>query len=125
MVYDVTSEKSFEQLNNWREEFLRQAGPRDPENFPFIVIGNKIDKDTERRVPKANALQWCKSKRPTAIPYFETSAKEAIQVEAAFLEVAQLALQQDTAESDVFIPDTISFSKPQQSSAKADNSSCC
>lgn len=72
--------KSFDNLNNWREEFLiqvylcsfmdprvlflvyspmiyqfeilqtddvsnLQASPSDPENFPFVVIGNKIDVD--------------------------------------------------------------------------------
>lgn len=42
LVYDITAEKSFDQLNNWREEFLNQANPRDPENFPFVVIGNKV-----------------------------------------------------------------------------------
>ncbi|CDY31983.1 BnaA07g00120D [Brassica napus] len=45
LVYDVNSAKSFEYLNNWREEFLIQASPSDPENFPFIVIGNKINVD--------------------------------------------------------------------------------
>ncbi|CAN6555120.1 unnamed protein product [Malus baccata var. baccata] len=45
LVYDVNSMKSFDNLNNWREEFLIQASPSDPENFPFVVIGNKIDVD--------------------------------------------------------------------------------
>ena len=34
------------------------------------------------------------------IPYFETSAKDATRVEAAFLEAAQLALQQTSQEKD-------------------------
>ncbi|KAL0334742.1 UNVERIFIED_CONTAM: Ras-related protein Rab7 [Sesamum calycinum] len=45
LVYDVNVMKSFDNLNNWREEFLIQASPSDPENFPFVVIGNKIDVD--------------------------------------------------------------------------------
>jgi len=44
LVYDITKAKSFESLKNWKEEFLAQAGPRDPENFPFAVIGNMVDK---------------------------------------------------------------------------------
>ncbi|KAG6436243.1 hypothetical protein SASPL_101128 [Salvia splendens] len=43
LVYDVNVMKSFDNLNNWREEFLIQASPTDPENFPFVVIGNKTD----------------------------------------------------------------------------------
>eukprot|EP01041_Mallomonas_annulata_P012488 gene12488-26291_t len=122
LVYDVTSDSSFEHLNSWRDEFLSQANPRDPDNFPFVVVGNKIDKEAERRVPRAKATQWCKSKGPNPIPYFETSAKDAIKVESAFLEVAQMALHQESADNDVFIPDTITFSKQPE---KASSSNCC
>lgn len=123
LVHDITSEKSFEQLNSWREEFLAQANPRDPDNFAFVVIGNKIDRESERRVPKSKVTQWCKSQGPKAIPYFETSAKDATKVEAAFLEAAQAALRQDSAESDVFIPDTINLSK--QTTQPKQSSGCC
>jgi len=34
---DVTSPTSFKALESWKDEFLIQAGPRDPENFPFAV----------------------------------------------------------------------------------------
>jgi len=43
LVYDVTMPNTFKTLDSWRDEFLIQASPRDPENFPFVVIGNKID----------------------------------------------------------------------------------
>ena len=36
LVYDVNNSKSFETLDSWRDEFLIQASPRDPENFPFV-----------------------------------------------------------------------------------------
>ena len=45
LVYDVNNERSFQNLENWREEFLAQASPADAENFPFIVLGNKTDQD--------------------------------------------------------------------------------
>lgn len=43
LVYDVTAPNTFKTLDSWRDEFLIQASPRDPENFPFVVLGNKID----------------------------------------------------------------------------------
>ena len=43
LVFDVNVAKTFENLDSWRDEFLIQAGPRDPDNFPFVVLGNKID----------------------------------------------------------------------------------
>lgn len=42
------------------------------------------------------AMTWCQSKGN--IPYFETSAKEAINVEQAFQTVAKNALQQEAEE---------------------------
>ena len=38
-------------------------------------------------------MAWCQSKG--SIPYFETSAKEAINVEQAFQTIAKNALQQE------------------------------
>lgn len=48
-MYDVNSAKSFETLDSWRDEFLIQASPHDPENFPFVVLGNKIDVEEHKR----------------------------------------------------------------------------
>jgi Ras-related protein Rab-7A len=105
LVYDVNNAKSFETLSSWMDEFLVQASPRDSENFPFVVLGNKIDlEESKRMVSQKRAMTWCQSKGN--IPYFETSAKEAINVEQAFQTIAKNALQQ---ESDVEIdfPDPI------------------
>lgn len=93
LVYDVTAPTSFKSLDSWRDEFLIQASPRDPENFPFIVIGNKIDQEN-RAVSSRRAQAWCQSKND--IPYFETSAKEAVNVETAFITVARNGLAQES-----------------------------
>jgi hypothetical protein len=83
LVYDVNNAKSFDTLDSWRDEFLIQASPRDPDNFPFVVLGNKIDVDEKKRaISQKRALGFCQSKG--GIPYFETSAKEAVNVEQAF-----------------------------------------
>ena len=42
LVYDVTSQQSFRNLESWRDEFLIQASPRNPEEFPFVLLGNKV-----------------------------------------------------------------------------------
>uniref|UniRef100_A0A453EHL6 Ras-related protein Rab7 n=1 Tax=Aegilops tauschii subsp. strangulata TaxID=200361 RepID=A0A453EHL6_AEGTS len=106
LVYDVNVTKSFEKLNNWREEFLIQASPSDPENFPFVLLGNKIDVDggNSRTVSEKKAKAWCASKGN--IPYFETSAKEGFNVEAAFECIARNAIKNEP-EEDIYLPDTI------------------
>lgn len=68
-----------------------QAGPKNPEEFPFIVIGNKIDKEDKRVISEKRAMAWCAQKGN--IPYFETSAKEGIKVEQAFQTIARNALK--------------------------------
>jgi Ras-related protein Rab-7A len=49
LVFDVNHAKSFETLEGWRDEFLLQASPRDPEHFPFLVLGNKTDVEEGKR----------------------------------------------------------------------------
>ena len=96
-MYDVNSAKSFETLDSWRDEFLIQASPRDPETFPFVVLGNKIDMGEERRmIPQKRANAYCTSRGQ--MPYFETSAKESTNVEQAFEVIARAALQQEESE---------------------------
>lgn len=56
LVYDVNSAKSFETLDSWRDEFLIQASPHDPENFPFVVLGNKIDVEENKRQVRLNGV---------------------------------------------------------------------
>lgn len=55
-MYDVNSNKSFEALDGWRDEFLVQASPHDPENFPFVVLGNKIDMEESKRMVRSITL---------------------------------------------------------------------
>lgn len=45
LVFDVMSPGSFKSLDGWRDEFLIQASPSDPDHFPFVVLGNKVDLD--------------------------------------------------------------------------------
>uniref|UniRef100_A0A8C7X138 RAB7a, member RAS oncogene family n=1 Tax=Oryzias sinensis TaxID=183150 RepID=A0A8C7X138_9TELE len=51
LVFDVTAPNTFKTLDSWRDEFLIQASPRDPENFPFVVLGNKIDLENRQFGP--------------------------------------------------------------------------
>lgn len=114
LVFDITKPKTFENLSNWRDEFLIQAGPRDPANFPFVVLGNMCDKAGERRVSEQAARAWCAEGRNPPIPYFETSAKEGINVDQAFQHVCELALAQERTQEDTFIPQTIHISDKQR-----------
>ncbi|KAK4984144.1 Rab GTPase ypt7 [Elasticomyces elasticus] len=107
LVYDVNNSKSFDTLDSWRDEFLIQASPMDPESFPFVVLGNKIDVEENRRmISSKRAMTFCQSKG--GIPYFETSAKEAVNVEQAFEVIARNALaQEESQDFNSDFPETI------------------
>eukprot|EP00542_Grammatophora_oceanica_P006202 CAMPEP_0194066416 /NCGR_PEP_ID=MMETSP0009_2-20130614/86011_1 /TAXON_ID=210454 /ORGANISM="Grammatophora oceanica, Strain CCMP 410" /LENGTH=311 /DNA_ID=CAMNT_0038719365 /DNA_START=86 /DNA_END=1020 /DNA_ORIENTATION=- len=63
LVYDITDPDSLEHLDHWRNEFLQQVGVGSlsdaAQNFPFVVLGNKIDKAADRLVPRTRAEEWC------------------------------------------------------------------
>ncbi|GMR34263.1 hypothetical protein PMAYCL1PPCAC_04458, partial [Pristionchus mayeri] len=98
--FDVTNAVSFKSLDSWRDEFLIQASPRDPEHFPFVLLGNKIDMEANRAVSAKRAQSWCAAKG--GMPYYEVSAKEAVNVEAAFQAIARDALARESADTSDF-----------------------
>ncbi|XP_010876457.1 ras-related protein Rab-7a isoform X2 [Esox lucius] len=120
LVYDVTAPNTFKTLDSWRDEFLIQASPRDPDNFPFVVLGNKIDLEN-RQVTTKRAQAWCASK--SNIPYFETSAKEAINVDQAFQTIARNALKQESEVETYDFPDQIKL-RDDRPSTSSDGCSC-
>jgi Ras-related protein Rab-7A len=95
LVYDVTNKESFERLETWKTEFLIQAQPKRPESFPFLLVGNKIDRlvGDERVIPLSQIQDWCE--KTMSISYVETSAKEGTQVEEAFQRLASEGLKRE------------------------------
>ena len=75
------------------------------------------------KVSAKRAQGWCQSKNN--IPYFETSAKEAINVDQAFSTVAKNGLAQET-EVELYnseFPDKINLSQ-DQNQQRNDNCAC-
>ncbi|CAI5441521.1 unnamed protein product [Caenorhabditis angaria] len=124
LAFDVTNAASFKSLDSWRDEFLIQASPRDPDHFPFVLLGNKVDLESQRAVSSKRAQSWCQSKGN--IPYYEVSAKEALNVEAAFLAIARDALARESQESNDFpeFPDQIRLNPNQQSNSSGSGCNC-
>ena len=89
LVCDLTDAKSFETIDTWRQEFLTQLAPKDPDNFPFVLLGNKCDKEGDRKVAETKIKQYCDVKNH--MPYFETSAKDNTNVDKAFEEIAAVS----------------------------------
>lgn len=106
LVYDMTDARSFDALDSWRDEFLVSAAPRDPDSFPFVVLGNKVDVvDRARAVPTRRAVEWCENKSNPPLPLFETSAMSDINVAEAFQAAAATALRRGDQDDELeFMP---------------------
>ncbi|KAJ2559458.1 GTP-binding protein [Coemansia sp. RSA 1933] len=81
LVYDVTDERSFNNIENWYMNVEQHAS----EGVNKILIGNKCDIE-ERRVVTRDMGQALANK--FNVKFKETSAKSNINVEESFLELA-------------------------------------
>jgi len=77
IVFDITNKQSFDNVAVWRRDLEEFAG-----KAPFILIGNKMDLEWNRKVPKADAQRI--ASQLGALDFFETSAKTGVGVENAF-----------------------------------------
>jgi Ras-related protein Rab-7A len=95
-VFDVTRQSTFDELGPWMKSFLIQTNQEGNTAFPMLVLANKVDLD-DRVVTRKQCEQWCDQLN---IPFYETSAKEAINVDKAFEEITRLVLSK-TKEDDL------------------------
>uniref|UniRef100_A0A8C2BR54 Ras-related protein Rab-7a n=2 Tax=Cyprinus carpio TaxID=7962 RepID=A0A8C2BR54_CYPCA len=81
------------------------------------------DRLVTMQVTTKRAQAWCQSKNN--IPYFETSAKEAINVEQAFQTIARNALKQET-EVELYneFPEPIKLDRNDRAKPSAEACSC-
>ena len=123
LVYNITNSKSFQNLRPWKDEFLLQASPRNPSQFPFMVIGNKCDLEDKRTVSQPQAKSWCEEQDEPCI-FFECSAANGTNVEQAFNAIAKEAVKQSKsgASEDEFDFDTKVNLNPTKAKKE---SGCC
>ncbi|KAK2741427.1 hypothetical protein FQN55_008343 [Onygenales sp. PD_40] len=82
VVYDVTDMDSFNNVKQWLQEIDRYA----TEGVNKLLVGNKSDMEDKKAVEYTVAKEFADS---LGIPFLETSAKSASNVEQAFLTMAR------------------------------------
>ena len=75
LIYDVTSKKSFEGIQNWVKQ-LKEL----PSRICIAIAANKIDKDN--RVISTD--EGTKFSKEIGYPFFETSAKDGTNIDECF-----------------------------------------
>jgi len=81
VVYDVTDQESFNNVKQWLQEIDRYAS----ENVNKLLVGNKCDLTNKKVVDYSSAKEYADQ---LGIPFLETSAKNATNVEQAFMTMA-------------------------------------
>ena len=80
IVYDITSEISFENVDKWYQQAQKEAS----KDVSIILVGNKCDLEDQRKVSKEKGEEKAKQFN---IPFFETSALSKIKIDDIFNEM--------------------------------------
>ncbi|KAK0153628.1 Ras-related protein Rap-1b [Merluccius polli] len=84
LVYSITAQSTFNDLQDLREQILRV---KDTEDVPMILVGNKCDLEDERVVGKEQGLNL--SRQWNNCAFLETSAKAKINVNEIFYDLVR------------------------------------
>jgi len=89
LVYSVTDKQSFENVRHFYTQILRV---KDRDNYPMLLVGNKVDLVHLRKVSEEQGREMAAQLK---VPYIETSAKDPpLNVDAAFHEVVRIIRNQ-------------------------------
>ena len=91
LLYDVTDPFSFQDLENWYT-LVKNA----ESDIVTCLIASKIDLANVRKVSKRQALRYKKKHKMEY--YMETSAKEGIGIQEAFVEIAKILVTRSLQE---------------------------
>jgi len=83
IVYSITSQSSFEQASQFRQQILRV---HDVDEMPMILVGNKCDLEHLRQVSTSEGKDLAKS---FGAEFLEASAKNRTNIEEVFLNVVR------------------------------------
>ncbi|CAL8331192.1 ras-related protein Rab-9B [Gadus morhua] len=119
LTFAVDDVQSFQNLGCWKKEFMYYSDVKDPARFPFVVLGNKVDKEERRQVGLEEARAWCEEN--SCCPYFETSAKDDTNVAAAFEAAVREVLAAEDQIDHALLGSTIDL----HGNRKSTRSSCC
>ena len=95
IVFDVTSQDSFDNVKGWINSIKSNLGEK---IIPIIIVGNKIDMENMREISKEDGKKIASE---NDFKYFETSAKTGIGVDEAIKEIVNQILDiQDKNEDE-------------------------
>ncbi|XP_072541489.1 ras-related protein Rab-15 [Salminus brasiliensis] len=119
LVYDITSERSFQHIMKWASDVDEYA----PDKVQRILVGNKSDEEQKRQVATAQGNKLAKA---YGMDFFETSAFTNHNITESFTRLAELVLQANKKDLDVLrvsANDKLSLGALEDDEGVCDNSS--
>ena len=111
VVFDVTDQESFDNVKQWLHEIDRYASA----DVKKLLVANKIDLASKRAVPAEQAAAFAES---LGVEYFETSAKNDINVSGMFTAIAREIASSDKVDAEPPAP-TPELSEEQRAAIAA------
>ncbi|KAI0988938.1 hypothetical protein GJ496_009665 [Pomphorhynchus laevis] len=91
LVYDITNEKSFDNIVTWLANINEHARP----NVVRLLVGNKVDQAEYRTVEYERAINLANESH---MKFFETSAKDGTNIRQMFHAITEQVLDNNPAE---------------------------
>lgn len=100
LVYDITSEKSFEEMENYWYKQIREFAPP---NIIIGIAGNKFDLFNDEKIPEDKAKNFAKEAGGI---FRYTSAKESVGIQELFVLLGLKYLDPNFVDDGKFLPQT-------------------
>ncbi|KAF7996600.1 hypothetical protein HCN44_002246 [Aphidius gifuensis] len=114
LVYDITNEKTFENIVKW----LRNIDEHANEDVEKMILGNKSDMEDRRVVSTEKGESIA---REHGIRFMETSAKANINIDRSFSELAEAILDKTHGKEPQDAPDRVTVDRRVERSSNR----CC
>ena len=125
-IFDITNKETFDNIKNW----LMDSDGCEDHKVTKILVGNKIDNNENRKVDDDIIQKFAEKK---GMKYFETSAKDGINIDQVFRKLAELILtnkseEEEENEKEEYVPNYArkqSFNLSFDSCKPKKKSQCC
>uniref|UniRef100_A0AAY4BVX7 Ras-related protein Rab-15 n=2 Tax=Denticeps clupeoides TaxID=299321 RepID=A0AAY4BVX7_9TELE len=117
LVYDITSERSFQHIMKWASDVEEYA----PEKVQKILVGNKSDEEQKRQVATEQGNKLAKA---YGMDFYETSAFTNHNIKESFTRLAELVLQANKKDLEVLrtsINDDLNIAALEEEEGMYDN----
>lgn len=109
IVYSITSKSSFDNLTSFHDQILRV---KDEDSFPVVILANKCDLEKDREVTTMEGKSFADA---IGAPFYETSAKNRINVEEGFYQLVRQVRKWNAMVADVEDPAKKKLKKSKKS----------